>query len=954
MDIKESYIESEIYRVFKNVINQNPQYGDINFYDIKDRMPVGDGEADIVVFGRSSTSDIKLVIETKKRSQKYSSKIDPYSVSVIGQAMGYTGVLGSQFIATTNGVIFVIFDTYKKGSILQSQVGDAYKVEYTEDFASRVLNDLAKYLRGELKLIDLSQIFIDRLRYFHQLLTEPTYKALKDKIVKDPEFSERYTMWIQKQGFKNNEQTKRNIGEQEAYLLMNRVLFYKTLEAYYSGLELIPLKSLDQAEFEPNTLIERMKTCFSYIVKNVDYQAVFKFSEILDEIPITNEVAEHLNDFIKDIEQYNLSDFDRDVIGDVYQSLIPVEERRRLGQYYTPKEICDLIVKYSIRKPQDKVLDPACGSGGFLVSSYQRLFDLNASEKTKGNIHNKIISQIYGVDINQFATHLSVMNLTLRDLTLKTNKLNIFPVDFFKIPSHQAILTQELERESLQERGKEFVVLNSNFDVIVANPPYTRQDEIGNQEYVEKLRDIALTFYERKNNGKRLKTVKSRIKMSTESGIYAYFFTHSSHFLKEQGIMGYIVSNSWLDVKFGIDLQRFFLDNFKITAIIDFDKRVFKDAAVNTIIILLQKLTGNGHSEEREKNNVKFIRIKRPMETDEIIKLLTSGCNDTENETFRTISISQRILKNNHKWSQFLKAPPVYYKIINNKNMTTLGDIANITVGYVTLANDFFVISKEQAEKYGIETEYLRPAITKARNLRYLDTRMEDVDSYLLFVNKDKKDLKGTNVLKYIETAEQKNVEITRGSTKGQTVTGYQNTPALIKKGKNWYKLKDRGYKSIIIPCLIWDRWYASNNSEGLYVNHTFYWLDSKEKGLSSLISALLNSSIMEFFVELHGKSVYGEGVLELTKHVFKALPILNPKKIPKDMQHQFEMINQKMIIFSRENREQELRNQKLILDDLIFSILRLSETDIREIYETLETLRGSRKSKVDTKIMIK
>ncbi|MEM0143193.1 MAG: N-6 DNA methylase [Candidatus Parvarchaeum sp.] len=954
MDIKESYIESEIYRVFKNVINQNIQYGDIIFYDIKDRMPVGDGEADIVVFGRSLTSDIKLVIETKKRSQKYSSKIDPYSVSVIGQAMGYAGVLGSQFIATTNGDIFVIFDTYKKGSILQSQVGEAYKVEYTEDFASRVLSDLAKYLKGELKLLNLSQIFIDRLRYFHQLLTEPTYKALRDRIVKDPKFSESYTIWIQKQGFKNNEQTKRNIGEQEAYLLMNRVLFYKTLEAYYSSLELIPLKSLDQTGFEPSTLINRMQTCFSYIVKNVDYQAVFKFSEILDEIPISNEVAEHLNDFIKDIEQYNLSDFDRDVIGDVYQSLIPIDERRRLGQYYTPKEICDLIVKYSIREPQDKVLDPSCGSGGFLVSSYQRLFDLNTSERAKGNIHNKIISQIYGVDINQFATHLSVMNLTLRDLTQKTNKLNIFPVDFFKIPSHQAILTQELERESLQERGKEFVVLNSNFDVIVANPPYTRQDEIGNKEYVEKLRDIALTFYERKNNGKKLKTVKSKIKMSTESGIYAYFFTHSSHFLKEHGIMGYIVSNSWLDVKFGIDLQRFFLDNFKITAIIDFDKRVFKDAAVNTVIILLQKLTGRGHSEEREKNNVKFIRIKRPIETDEIIKLLTSECNDTENETFRSVCISQRILKNNHKWSQFLKAPPVYYKIINNKNMTTLGDIANITVGYVTLANDFFVIFKEQAEKYGIETEYLRPAITKARNLKYLDTRMEDADSYLLFVNKDKRDLKGTNVLKYIETAEQKNVEITRGSTKGQIVTGYQNKPALKSKGDNWYKLMDKGYSQIIIPKFVWDRWYASLNTDGVYINDTFYAVDPKDFSFKIPLFLILNSTLFEFLIELLGKTMLGEGVLEVRSHILNVMPILNLNKIPKSTLSQLEIIAKKIIKFSRENNEKEIKNQKLKIDELIFGFLKINKQDIKSIYETLELLRSSRKSKVNTEIMVK
>lgn len=606
MDIKESYIESELYRIFKNVIIQKPSFNDVAFYDIKDRMPVGDGEADIVIFGKRKDQDVKLVIETKKKSSKYARKLDPFSVSVIGQALGYASMLSSQFIATSNGDIFVIFDSFKKASILESQVGNIYKVAYSEEFALQVLSDLAKYINGQLKLLDISQIFVERIQYFHELLKEPTYLSLKGKIKNDPKFSNSYNKWIQKQGFKNDEKTKKNIAEQEAYLIMNRILFYKTLEAYQEGLYLLPLKSLNDEDFTPNSLIERMNECFLYIVNNIDYQAVFKFSEILDEIPISNEVAEHLNGFIKDIEQYNLSKFDRDVIGDVYQSLIPIDERKRLGQYYTPKEICDLIVKFSVTNKNDKILDPSCGSGGFIVSSYQRLLELNSKERDVANMHNKIINQIYGVDINQFATHLSVMNLTLRNVKAKSDKVNIFPVDFFKIPNLQARLTQEHERESIRGKVKDFVIFNSDFDVILANPPYTRQDEIGDKGYIEEIRNVALTFYEKKKKSKKPKTTEINVKMSTEAGIYAYFFTHSSHFLKEEGTMGYIVSNSWLDVKYGIDLQKFFLDSFKIISIIDFNRRVFKDASVNTVVILLRKMTGNDKSVPYEAGDYNF------------------------------------------------------------------------------------------------------------------------------------------------------------------------------------------------------------------------------------------------------------------------------------------------------------------------------------------------------------
>ena len=441
--------------------------------------------------------------------------------------------------------------------------------------------------------------------------------------------------------------------------------------------------------------------------------------------------------------------------------------------------------------------------------------------------------------------------------------------------------------------------------------------------------------------------------MSTEAGIYAYFFTHSSHFLKENGIMGYIVYNSWLDVKFGIDLQKFLLDNFKIISIIDFDKRVFKDASVNTVVILMTKLTGKNRSADRDNNTVRFIRVKTPIQIDDLIESIKNSNDSTENEKIRIVIVSQRELKLNHKWSSYLKAPSIYYRLINNKKMCKLKNIADINVGYVTLANNFFVIPKEQAESLGIEKEFLRPAITKAKNLRHLDVKSEDADSYLLFVDKNKNELGGTNVLKYIEAGERKSIEITRGSTKGQIVQGYQNTPALKAKKEDWYKLKDAGVKEIIIPCLVWNRWYASYNEEGVYTNHTFYWLNHKEKFQIIDILSFLNSTISEFFVEIMGKSGYGEGVLELTKHVFEELPILNPDKISQDYRNQMDEILQRLIELSRKNNAAELdicRNQ---LDDLIFDILGVNEVDKKELYESLETMRNSRMNKVKSELMV-
>jgi type I restriction-modification system DNA methylase subunit len=136
------------------------------------------------------------------------------------------------------------------------------------------------------------------------------------------------------------------------------------------------------------------------------------------------------------------------------------------------------------------------------------------------------------------------------------------------------------------------------FDVIVGNPPYTRQEEISeispeDSEYKEKTIKSALFSHD------------TRVaKIGKRAGIYAYFFVHGTKFLKEGGYFGFIVLNSWLDVDYGKDLQEFFLGNYKIIAVIESKvERWFEDADINTCIVILKKCKDE---KERDENNVRF------------------------------------------------------------------------------------------------------------------------------------------------------------------------------------------------------------------------------------------------------------------------------------------------------------------------------------------------------------
>ena len=946
MEVKESTIDSEIYRFLANIINAGFQYDEVKFTKVEFHYPIPKpnnqgrpDEADIVIFAEKEGKPIKLVIEAKGRDAKKTRKLDPYSVSVIGQALGYAKAIGAQFIATTNGDMLLLFDAFINKPLLETQIGFNYKIRWDLNFFQKLLQDLSSYINGTLKLLPLDYAFVARLKYFHELLAQPAYDSLKEKLKTDPKFQSEYKTWLEEQGFKFTNYTHETIAKQFAYILMNRILFYKTLETRKKDLNLIKLESQNEDDFDPNVTISSLKRCFEKVVRDVDYEAVFQHAKVLDDIPITRILAEYLNDLIKDLELYNLSNIKRDVIGHVYEQLIPPDERKRLGQYYTPPLICDLIAKICINKPDSKVLDPSCGSGGFLLSAYSRLLDLAHKNGSDEKLHNYILSHIYGIDINQFAAHLSVVNLSIRNLDADTDKVNVIASDFFKISANEVTLVPQ-KRVSMRGYEETYHTLTADFDVVITNPPYTRQDDIGDKKYVDFIRKVAL------------KIDKKELKLSSEAGIYTYFFTHAFHFLKEGGMLGYIVSNSWMDVKFGKDLQKFFLDNFKIRYIIDFDKRSFEEAAVNTVIVILQKLSGKAKKRERDDNLVKFVRIKESLKVDEIINLIEKADTSHEDNEARCILVKQKDLAGEYKWSKYLRAPKIYYEIIKNNKITKLEDVADVSVGVVTLANDFFVIEKSEAKKLGIEQKFLKPVITTPSQLKFLDITKTDSTQQLFVANDTKQNLAGTNALKYINYGEEKDVMITKGHEKGKVVHGYNKLPALSTK-KLWYSLGDREPYDILVPIHVWDRWYAIWNKDKIYCTDNFYWIKPNKKQNLFVLLGILNSTLTEFFVELMGKTVYGEGVIELRKHIFDEIPIINLERINEKEAKQIETLFLKLC-GARRNGDTKIESTiKEELDDVIFGILGVKGAK-EEVYKELKLMRETRKSKKETKVMIK
>ena len=292
------------------------------------------------------------------------------------------------------------------------------------------------------------------------------------------------------------------------------------------------------------------------------------------------------------------------------------------------------------------------------------------------------------------------------------------------------ILEEEKQKISLKSKFAfwpiEFAEILSGekngFDIVIANPPYVRQEKIEDliggrpkNEYKTKLIEQIKKDWEISKFGRQSPLPK---KFDNRSDLYIYFYLKGLKLLNPDGILCYISSNSWLDVGFGRVLQEVLIKRCPIVAIYDNQvKRSFKHADVNTIIALIKAPKERDFDEEIKNNEVRFVMFKKPFEEimySEIfidleknydLKEFQEG-KRRENEIYRLHIVNQKDLWEfgkdektgeyvGNKWGgKYLRAPEIYWKILEKGKgkLVRLGDIAEVRFGIKTGANEFFYV----------------------------------------------------------------------------------------------------------------------------------------------------------------------------------------------------------------------------------------------------------------------
>ncbi|MBP7902064.1 MAG: N-6 DNA methylase, partial [Spirochaetes bacterium] len=407
---------------------------------------------------------------------------------------------------------------------------------------------------------------------------------------------------------------------------------------------LLFIRNLEDREIEPeNTLLDKTKAHADIyksiipIFRNLDnvYNGLL-FKKHFSEDLIVDDKA--IKDIIKNM-CYPVSPFQFDVIepeilGRIYEKFLgskirlteshqakveeKMEVRKAGGVYYTPEYIVDYIVKNTVGKkiegltPEEikkiKIVDPACGSGSFLLGAYSFILDyharwysenkkdkaykndyyINKDGELKVNLEKRgdiLRNNIFGVDIDKEATEVAIMSLYLKmlddgfdkgerdlffikghvlpDMTSNVKCGNsLIGTDYFEGKLDFDI--EEMKEIKPFDWDKEFadIFKNGGFDCVIGNPPYLYSAGKENLDYL-----------------------KNRYNFSEyQTDYYVYFIEKSTRLSKKSGLFSFIVPDSWLNSENFSKMRTHLLSEQAINTIAIFNFFIFEGVSLENSV----------------------------------------------------------------------------------------------------------------------------------------------------------------------------------------------------------------------------------------------------------------------------------------------------------------------------------------------------------------------------------
>lgn len=221
-----------------------------------------------------------------------------------------------------------------------------------------------------------------------------------------------------------------------------------------------------------------------------------------------------------------------------------LEARKARGAFFTPLEITDFIAQWAIGSPTDRVLEPSCGDGEFLIAAGRRLQALGADLSCGGSLTG---IDVHGPSLEAAGRRLAPMGVVP----------GFLHGDFFSFEA------------------------SSDFDAVVGNPPFVRYQAFSGEARNQALR----------------RALEQGVRLNGLASSWAAFLVHAAKFLKPSGRLGLVIPAELMSVKYAAEVRRFLLRRFARVRLVVFEELVFPGVQEEVVLVLAE---GTGPSDHFE------------------------------------------------------------------------------------------------------------------------------------------------------------------------------------------------------------------------------------------------------------------------------------------------------------------------------------------------------------------
>lgn len=334
---------------------------------------------------------------------------------------------------------------------------------------------------------------------------------------------------------------------------------------------------------------KRIERLFAEVKKEYDHSGLFGPR---DELTLSDRALAFI---VGELAPYDLTGTDADVKGIAYQELVGTNLRGDRGQYFTPRAVVELMVDILDPKEHETVLDPACGTGGFLRETLRHLLEQwRADEHTTGHpdTRDQLIahqdrlqeyakSHLFGADFDPFlvrAASMSVMMLT-------GEPGNVFYMDSLAYPEgHLSGVAEAVSR----------IPLGKVVDILMTNPPFGTDIPIESPEVLDMYRrdGVARSWSRSRETGELVLSDNPVSSMAPEQ----LFIQRAVQWVRPGGKIGIVLPNGILSNPGPTDeaIRRWILRNCWVLASVELPVEAFiHEANVNilTSLLFLKKKT---------------------------------------------------------------------------------------------------------------------------------------------------------------------------------------------------------------------------------------------------------------------------------------------------------------------------------------------------------------------------